>query len=421
MSKPKQTRWFKSGRVDFTGTEKIDAENGILYGVIMCQVGEAKGHDVHLEQEFIDAGISYAQKHHGKKGMKARFGHPSMSNETLGTEMGRFKEFRVEDDKMVADLHLFESANLSPTNPGMRDWMLSQAKEDPEAIMCSIVFQPDYYYQYDDEGKKIKVWQYDKDGNWVSANSKMKVYVTLKELMFCDIVDQGAATDKLFSEELNSDKFAVIATKFFNEYPQIDEFIQENPDKILSFLQQRFGIDQDPEPGILEKFISLFKPKQSNQLQFYMSKVQLSKLAALAEKLAKNEAGPEDYAAVQTELQEQGLNVVVLGQANHETLLKKSKALQSSVVDAMKQLSPEITEEQLAETSLSDLITKKLTELSDKDKEIAELKKQLGETSDPPPTPPSGEQQDFGEGEGDKEFESSVDRELAAYQSKLNK
>lgn len=402
MSKP-NTRWLKSGRVNFAETERTDDENGILYGVIMCQVGEAKGHDVHLEQEFIDAGIAYAQKYHGDKGMKARFGHPGMSNETLGTEMGRFKNFRVVDDKMVADLHLYKSANLSPTQPGMRDWMLSMAEEDPEAIMCSIVFTVDHYYQYDGDGKKIKIWYYTEDGDWVTANSQMKVYVALKELMFCDIVDQGAATDKLFSEDLNSDKFAVIATQFFNEYPQIEEFIQEHPEKIFDFLSQRFGIDKKPEPGLLDKFISLFSSKQSNSIQFNMGKVQLSKLSALADKLANSEAGPDDYAAVQTELQEQGVNVVVLGAAQHDTMVKRNKLLSEALAASVTVLS--LGETPAEEVNLSEAITAALSErdnqiadlqkqLGEKDETISDLQKQLGETSDDPPSAdPKGQQQ----------------------------
>ena len=239
-------RWLKSGRVKFSSSN-IDHESGVISDVIMCQVGEAKGHKMWLEQEFIDDVVAYASKHHARIGMKARFGHPSMSNETLGTEMGRFKNFRVDGEKAIADLHLLDAANDSPTHPGMKDWMLNMAKEDPNAIMCSIVFVPDHYYQYDENGKRYKIEQRFDSAlpYWASLDKKKKynpnakIYVALKEVHFCDIVDQGAATDKLFSVELNKDKFAVIATEFLNEYPQIDEFIQENPEKIIEFINNR--------------------------------------------------------------------------------------------------------------------------------------------------------------------------------------
>lgn len=391
----------------------------------MCQVGEAKGHNVHLEQSFIDDGISYAQKVHADKGMKARFGHPSMSNETLGSEMGRFKNFRVEGDRMLADLHLFESANLSPTHPGMKDWMLAQAKEDPEAIMCSIVFSADHYYQRTEKGEKYKLKRAysDKDGLvWVSDdqsfkyNPDSKVYVALKELMFCDIVDQGAATDKLLSEQFNSDKFSVIATQFFNDHPKIDSFLQENPDKIFEFLNQRFNITEKADRSFVDKLKSLFNFNQSNPNSYFMAKIQLAKLAELAVKLGENEASAEDYAAVQQELAAQGVDVAVIGMAEHNTNVSRATRLASSHQEAVLVLAPETPEKEVAQVNLSELIKKAL---KSKDDEIAALKVKLGE-SETPPNAPAKEKQEFGDDEEKgKEYLSSVDAELAALTEKF--
>lgn len=234
-----QERYLKSALVAFSASAStnIDKESGIIRNVILCQVGPAKGHGVHLEQEFIEDGIAYAQKHWAKVGLKSRFGHPNMSNDALGTECGRFHNFRVEEDKMVADLHLYESANLSPTHPGMKDWLLSMAEEDPTAIMCSIVFVPDHYYQKNEQREKVKVWEYDSEGNWLSANRQMPIYVAMGELQATDIVDEGAATEKLFSAIVNKDKFAVIATEFFDQHPEVLDFIKENPEKVPQFTQ----------------------------------------------------------------------------------------------------------------------------------------------------------------------------------------
>jgi len=384
-----QPRWFKSGRVDFASTNRIDAEAGILYGVIMCQVGEAKGHGLHLEQEFIESGIAYAEKHHAKLGMKARFGHPGMSNETLGTEMGRFKSFRVDGDKMVADLHLFESANLSPTNPGMRDWMLSMAKEDPQAIMCSIVFTIGQFYQRSKKGEKYTIKRVSDgwDSYWESEDKehkydpKGKIYVSLKELMFCDIVDEGAATDKLFSAQFNSDKFSVIATEFLNEYPQIDSFIQQNPEKLISFLAQRFNINmKQDKPGLIEQLMTLFKPKGANSIQFYMSKTQLGNLSVLADKMRESTATQEDFSAATRELQEQGVDVIVMGTAQHAGLLLHSNKATTAQLAVLQVVQPEATPEQLATTDVAAAVK---AALAAKDAQIAKLQKQLEEADAP--------------------------------------
>ncbi len=241
MPKP-TTTLFKSERVSLAASvaagAHVDQEARIISDVILCQVGEAKGHGVHLEQSFIDAGIAYAQKHYTKIGMKCRFGHPAMSNDALGTEVGKYYNFRVLDDKMLADLHIYKSANLSPTHPGAGDWILSMAEEDPSAIMTSIVFVPGKEYQYDENGNKIIVNEYDSEGNYIRANSKMKTYVELAELWGNDLVDEGAATDKLFSAIANPDKFAVIATQFLDEHPKIAEWLGSNPEKLEGFLSK---------------------------------------------------------------------------------------------------------------------------------------------------------------------------------------
>lgn len=253
------SKLFKSGRISFAASKeagsKVNAETRIISDVILCQVGEAKGHGVHLEQSFIEAGIAYAQKHYTKIGMKCRFGHPAMSNDALGTEVGKFHNFRVVDDKMVADLHIYASANLSPTHPGAGDWILSMAEEDPSAIMCSIVFTVDHFYQYH-EGKAYEVepdYSHSRS-RWKSTskdheyNPNEPVYVALGELWATDLVDEGAATDKLFSATVNPDKFAVIATQFLDEHPKIAEFLGKQPHKLQEFLTKYQSLKTNTEP-----------------------------------------------------------------------------------------------------------------------------------------------------------------------------
>lgn len=252
--KKSKSTYLKSGRISFAASKdngsRVNFEERVITDVIMCQVGEAKGHGVNLEQSFIEDGIAYAVKHHSKIGLKCRFGHPAMSNDALGTEVGRFKNFRVENDKMVADLHIFKSANLSPTHPGAGDWILSMADEDPNAIMCSIVFKPGKKYQYDDEGHKyyLKII-YDSFGARYGTedpdkkfDSNKPVYVELNELMATDLVDEGAATDKLFSAFSNPDKFAVIATEFLDQHPKIADFLLDNPQKLEEFITTYKGL-----------------------------------------------------------------------------------------------------------------------------------------------------------------------------------
>lgn len=236
-------RWFKSKPSPMKLTsEQIDRENGILHGVILAQVGEAKGHDVHLEQEFIDTIVSYANEHYSEIGLKARFGHPSMSDTTMGKQLGKFLNFRTDGNKAVADLHVLKAANNSPTHPKMADWVFDMAENDADFIMNSIVFAGDGYYQYNAEGEKVE--GYDIEGE--------KVYIKLGDLHYSDLVEAGAATDNLFSNQFNQDKFAVQAIDFVKEHPALHSFLKDNPHKLVEFATQ-VGI-QLPKRSFKDKF-----------------------------------------------------------------------------------------------------------------------------------------------------------------------
>ena len=238
----------------------IDEENGIIRNVVMCQEGEAKGHGVFLEGEFIDALAKYDRKHHKKAGLKARFDHPGMCSGTQGTQLGKFFNFKTREvdvideegnqiklKQLTADLEILDSAELSPTKPGMKSWLLSMAEEAPDFIMCSIVFQFSRYYQRDEKGKKEYVWEYveetDDDGyktrRWKRPDEARKVFIEFGDKgrhYYTDMVEAGAATDNLFSAQFNSKKFGVQVSEFLREQPRLLEFIKDNPAKVQEYL-----------------------------------------------------------------------------------------------------------------------------------------------------------------------------------------
>ena len=246
-------KWLKSKPVSLQfgegdATSNIDAEKGILKNVVMAQVGEAKGHGVHLEQDFIEDLVKYDNEKFANIGLKARFGHPGMSETAMGTQMGTFKNFKVVGDKAVADLHLLKSAELSPKNPGMGTWLMSMAAEKPDFVMSSIVFTMSNIYQYDEEGNQDHdPWQKDNDGEYVTDSwgyrklkyPDKKIFVKLQDHHYTDIVEAGAATDSLFSTQFNKDKYAVAASQWLSEErPEILNFLKENPAKLLEFAEK---------------------------------------------------------------------------------------------------------------------------------------------------------------------------------------
>jgi hypothetical protein len=172
--------------------QSVDMASRTIRDVILAAVGEAKGHGFSVESKFLDELVKQSAS-----GIKSNFGH-NWNN--MGLQFGRVNNVRRDGDNAVGDLVVYENADKSPIYPMMGTWAMNQAQEDPESIMLSIRFQPSHYYQYDDKGKEVKCRYSYYDG--VQKEFKDKpVYIALKKLYSIDLVDEGALTDKMFSEE----------------------------------------------------------------------------------------------------------------------------------------------------------------------------------------------------------------------------
>ena len=144
-----------------------------LSNVILCSVGEATGW------------------------VKSNLRH---NRENAGFQLGRITNVRLDGDNVVGDLKCYASADKSPLAPGMATWLIELVAEDPEAMMMSIVSDVAYFYQRDENGNQIKVWEENSDGVWVSPNYEMPIYCAYGGIISCDAVAVGALTDAMFSQ-----------------------------------------------------------------------------------------------------------------------------------------------------------------------------------------------------------------------------
>lgn len=299
-------RWMKSRPLPLEfDASRVDLEAGILYDVVMCEEGEAKGHGVHLEAEFIEDLVAYDIKYFTKRGLKSRFGHPGASDDTLGTQMGYFHNFRTrkKGGKMqaIADLHLLDAADLSPTKPQMKQWVLAMADEAPDFLMMSIVFRPGRYYQWGKNSKKKYVWEYvitkdeqgDEYAKWVSSDPALgKVFVEFGskgEHYYTDSVEAGAATNSLFSAEANPHLYVSQADRFLEEHPHIKSFMQQHPEKVEAFLatvgvnisKPLMSQETPPAPKtLLQKFFSAFSAEDETAFRQEIFQLEKAKDAA---------------------------------------------------------------------------------------------------------------------------------------------
>jgi hypothetical protein len=258
-------KWFRAGIAQ--GSEKIDTEKGIIFGVAVNTEGEAKGHGVHLDKEFVE---ECTKQGNGKKsGLKCRFGHPNMSSTAFGTFLGRYKNFRTEYNKegkavSKADLHLSDSAKKAPGGD-LYSYVLEMAEKEPDMFGTSIVFTRGRLYRKDKNG--TKAFQYIKESErmldvWYEWDSGKKLsreeentlseerYVELKELHQNDVVDEPAANpDGMFSA-FSQDQIAAKVTQFLDENEKVFELFH----------------DDEIRESFLEKYESYKKEKKQTEV-----------------------------------------------------------------------------------------------------------------------------------------------------------
>jgi hypothetical protein len=127
---------------------------GLIRGVSMCTRGEALGHGLWLDEEFIGqvAGAGSA----AAKGVKCRFTHPGLSADGLGTFLGRLKDSRAQDGRAFGDLHISPSAQHTPDGD-LAAYVMDLAETDPAAFGASIVFEHDVdaEEEFEDANKQL--------------------------------------------------------------------------------------------------------------------------------------------------------------------------------------------------------------------------------------------------------------------------
>ncbi len=107
---------------------RVDRENGIIKGVSLVSIGEARGYNQYADQTTLEQVRDCAKKYKG--GLRVKF-NPSTFNHGDGSLAGRIPgdTIKVVDDQCVGDIHvyktfagkeyLFEIAETAPDNCGL--------------------------------------------------------------------------------------------------------------------------------------------------------------------------------------------------------------------------------------------------------------------------------------------------------------
>jgi hypothetical protein len=159
------------------GINRIDAEKGIIYGVSVITLGEAKGHGMSVDYKTLDQILQVARTH--KNGLKVKFGldHEAGVADTNGT----LKNFRLDGTCVRADLHLFKSDTRNAK-------LLEMAADIPDEFGISLSFSGEH-----------ETLGYEKK-------------VRCSEIYSADIVSDPAANKSLFSANNSNTNMKELAT-----------------------------------------------------------------------------------------------------------------------------------------------------------------------------------------------------------------
>ena len=157
----------------------------------MITRGEALGHDLWIDASFLED----VRDEINAGGIKARFTHPGLSSDGIGTKLGRFYDAEIIGDQVYADLHFQEAATKTPDGD-LADYVMTLAEETPEDFGLSIVFE------HDVQDMERLTDENTVNGRFISPDEDNKnnyEHARLAALRAADVVDTPAANpDGLF-------------------------------------------------------------------------------------------------------------------------------------------------------------------------------------------------------------------------------
>ena len=188
-----------------TSPQGVDRTNKVVMGAKVIEAGDLNDSRTWtVDDETLHQVVELAANQ--KRGVKARFTHPNMSDDGLGNYLGRWQGFYVRDGAVYADLHIAESAHDVPGKGDIATYVMDLAEEDPEAFGVSLATVLDESMVEGDDGAPLRF-------------SKIRA---------ADFVDEPAAT--------RGGLFAISA-----------EDPRDLPAVVTRLLDTHFGKNADPE------------------------------------------------------------------------------------------------------------------------------------------------------------------------------
>jgi len=224
-----------------TGIDRVDRTGGrfgfgVVRGVSVITRGEALGHQMWVDASFLQATADAINARN--EGLKARFTHPGMSSDGLGSYLGKVDNARVDGDKVIADLNFAEAATKTPDG-NLADYVMTLAETSPEDFGVSIVFD------VNEDAMQALTAENTSNGRFISPDEDNKnnyPHARMSALRAADVVDSPAANpDGLFrrGQEVadEADRMLEYALGLSSDVPQLALF-DADPQRVAAAVQR---------------------------------------------------------------------------------------------------------------------------------------------------------------------------------------
>ena len=113
----------------------IDREKGIIGGVSVITIGEAKGHGIGIDHRTLETVLQCAKEFSTGIKVKFRHGKTGEYQSVVDEVSGTLKNFSIDGNKVRADFHLFKSLPAE-----VKEKIFEMAETIPDQFGFSIVF-----------------------------------------------------------------------------------------------------------------------------------------------------------------------------------------------------------------------------------------------------------------------------------------
>jgi uncharacterized coiled-coil protein SlyX len=218
---------------------QVNQDNGEMQGVSLIQVGEAKGHELFIDQTSLETALEVLGEN-----LPAYITHEgAMNDDRILREVGVFSGFFIEGDRLKAkSFNALESFRQDEPNKYNR--LFDIAKAMPDTFGVSLVFEAEVVFVFED-GTEIPADELSMEEQEKAVREFPSV--RFRSIKSADFVDAPAANKNgLFSINTTTQK-TIMAEDTGTELEQVEEAAEEvateaNPlEEKLAELEERVG------------------------------------------------------------------------------------------------------------------------------------------------------------------------------------